>query len=354
MPAVQTQRIVLHGQTRNKLRRAARRCKDADTRTRYRIVLMAAEGHSGAAIARGQGCCDSTVSRTLERFELYGEAGLVDRREDNGQTKADEAYAQTVLWILASTPPAFGHRRPTWTRRLLVETAKAYTGVTVSVTTMGRLLKRHKVRRGRPKPTAPTCPWGERARKIRVAAIRSLIDSLPPSEAAAWEDEADVDLNPRIGLDWMAAGTQRQVPTPGKNVKRYFAAALDATTDKLVWVKGERKNSRLFIDLLEKLLAAYADKAVVHVVLDNYTIHSSKQTRLWLAEHGQKLRLHFLPPYCPDDNRIERKVWREMHANVTVNHRCPTIEQLTAEVVYYLMKHNRTAAKGVRELRTAI
>ena len=351
---MQTRRIVLHGQTRNKLRRAARRCKDADTRTRYRIVLLAAEGQSGAAIARGQGCCASTVSRTLARFERYGEAGLIDRREDNGRAKADEAYAQTVLWILESTPPAFGHRRPTWTRRLLVETARAYTGVTVSLTTMGRLLKRHQVRRGRPKPTSPGCPWGERARKTRVAAIHALIDGLPPTEAAVWEDEADVDLNPRIGFDWMLPGTQREVPTPGKNVKRYFAAAMDAASDRLVWVKGQRKNSRLFIDLLKKLLRAYASKRVVHVILDNYAVHSSKQTRLWLAEHGRRLRLHFLPPYCPDDNRIERKLWREMHANVTVNHRCPTIEQLTDEVVYYLMKHNRTAANGVRELGTAI
>jgi len=223
------------------------------------------------------------------------------------------------------------------------------------VTTMGRLLKRLKVRRGRPKPTAP-CPWTESARKLRVAAIHALIDALPANEAAVWEDEADVDLNPRIGFDWMLPGTQRTVPTPGKNVKRYFAAAMDAATDRAVWVKAERKNSRLFIDLLKKLLAtpAYADKAAIHVVLDNYCIHSSKQTRLWLAEHGHKFRLHFLPPYCPDDNRIERKLWREMHANVTVNHRCRTIGELVAEVVYYLMSHNRKVEMRVRELRPAI
>jgi len=355
MPAMQTRRIVLHGQTRSKLHRVAKRCKDADTRTRYRIVLLAAEAWSGKRIVKALGCSAATVSRTLDRWELYGEAGLIDRREDNGQAKADDLYAQTVAWILESTPREFFHRRPTWTRRLLVETAKAYTGVTISVTTMGRLLKKLKVRRGRPKPTA-RCPWGESARRTRVAAIHVLIDSLPPTEAAVWEDEADVDLNPRIGFDYMLPGTQRTVPTPGKNVKRYFAAAMDAKTDRILWVKGERKNSRLFIDLLKKLMVtpAYADKAVIHVVLDNYTIHSSKQTRLWLSEFGGKFRLHFLPPYCPDDNRIERKLWREMHANVTVNHRCSTIEELMSEVVYYLKKHNRTAQMQVRESRPAI
>jgi transposase len=353
MPEMDTRRIVLHGRTREKLQRSARKCKDAGTRIRYRIVLLAAEEWSGRRIAKALGCSGSTVSRTLDRWEQYGQAGLIDRREDNGQTKADDWYAQTVRWILESSPREFFHRRPTWTLPLLIETGAAYTGVRVSPTTMSRLLKRLKVRRGRPKPDAP-CPWSKIARKKRVAAIHALIDTLPADHAAVWEDEADIDLNPRIGLDWMLPGTQRRVRTPGKNVKRYLAGAMDAQTDKVMWVKGVRKNSRLFIDLLKKLLATYADKKVIHVILDNYTIHASRQTRLWLSEFGQKFKLHFLPPYCPDDNRIERKVWREMHANVTVNHRCGDIEELMAEVVYYLMSHNRKAQLGVRELRRAI
>ena len=44
-----------------------------------------------------------------------------------------------------------------------------------------------------------------------------------------------------------------------------------------------------------------------------------------------------------------------MHANVTVNHRRETIEALCDDVVWYLMKHNRAAAKSdVRESRRAI
>ncbi len=348
-----TRRIVLHPRTRAKLQTKARRCRDADTRVRYLIVLRVDRGHSGKRIARELGCCCATVSRTINRYETLGEAGLIDRREDNGQAKADELYGRTVAWILDGSPQDYFHRRPTWTRRLLVETARTYTGVTVSRTTMGRLLKRLKVRRGRPKPAA-SCPWSETARKKRVAMIHGLIDTLPREQACVWEDEADIDLNPRIGFDWMLPGTQRVVMTPGKNVKRYLAGAMDAKSDRAIWVKGERKTSRLFIDLLKKLLIEYADKAVIHVVLDNFIIHSSRQTKLWLAEFGQKFRLHFLPPYCPDDNRIERKLWRETHANVTVNHRCETIEELMNDVVHYLKSHNRKMRLGVRELRTAI
>ena len=354
MPAMRTRRIVLHPRTREKLRRVARRCREADTRTRYLVVLRAGGGRSGKRIGKALSCSPSTVSRTLDRWEAYGEAGLLDRREDNGRAKADEAYVATVRWILAGAPQDFLRRRPTWTRALLAETARLYTGVTVSKTTMGRVLAKLKARRGRAKPLAP-CPWSKARKERRMALIRALVDTLPADEACVWEDEADVDLNPRIGADWTLPGEQRTVMTPGKNVKRYFAAAMDAGTERLVWVRGEKKNSRLFIDLLKKLLREYAEKKVIHVILDNYCAHSSRQTRAWLQERGQKLRLHFLPPYSPDDNRIERKVWREVHANVTTNHRCTTIEWLCEEVVWYLMKHNRRARElCVRQSRTAI
>jgi transposase len=52
--------------------------------------------------------------------------------------------------------------------------------------------------------------------------------------------------------------------------------------------------------------------------------------------------LHFLPPYCPDDNKIER-VWLDLHANVTRNHRCRSMEELMAQVASFLRAYNRRA-----------
>jgi transposase len=51
--------------------------------------------------------------------------------------------------------------------------------------------------------------------------------------------------------------------------------------------------------------------------------------------------MHFLPPYCPTDNRIER-VWLDLHANVTRNHTQPTIELLLETVHGYLTARNAT------------
>ena len=343
--------IELSRPQRHRLLRAARKSKDANLRTRHMIVIHSAAGKSQTGIAAMLGCSVSTVKRTRTRWRQFGEAGLIDRREDNSSpAKADEAYAMELLAVLELSPRQHGQRRPTWTQELLIKVMSQRGFQTISRTTMGRLLRRLGVRRGTPKPTV-RCPWSRRAKAARIRLIRKLIESLPANEAAVWEDELDVDLNPRIGSDWMLPGTQRQVLTPGKNVKRYVAGALDAVTDHLVWVSGMRKNSLLFIELLRKLLKVYAGKRVIHVILDNYAIHASRQTQAWLAEHGSRLRLHFLPPYCPDDNRIERRVWREVHANVTRNHDCKSIEGLMSEVVYHLMSRNRAAKK--RWLRCA-
>jgi transposase len=313
-------------------------------RTRYLIVLHADQAVPKAQIARVLGCSRQTVDRVINRYKALGDAGLMDRREDNGQRKADTSYASALKRILELSPSDFGYRRPTWTHRLLIDAAVEFTGIRISRRTMGRVLRQLGVRRGRPKPLAP-CPWPRKRRQAVISAMKTLIDTLPANEVAVWEDEADIDLNPRIGPDYMLPGRQRSVMTPGKNVKRYIAGAMDARTDRVTWVIGEKKTSALFIAMLAKLAKTYPEAKKIHVICDNYTIHDSRQTRAWLAEHGKRFVLHFLPPYCPDDNRIERKIWREMHANVTVNHRHPTIQRLMEAVIWWLMDHNRKRIK---------
>jgi len=348
------QRIVLRGRQRQSLLTWARRCPGAALRTRIMIVIHSADGKSQIDIAHALGCSPSTVYRTRRRWREAGRDGLIDRREGNGPTKADDLYADTLLWVLGAAPPDHGHRRPTWTQALLIETVRRYTGVRVSVSTMSRLLNRLGVRRGMPKPTVG-CPWTKAAKRRRLAMLRELVASLPADEAAVWEDEVDIDLNPKVGPDWMLPATQRRVVTPGQNRKAYLAGAMDARTNRLLWVKGVRKNSDLFLALLAKLLKVYSDRRRVHVILDNYCIHSSRRTRDGLAAHGERLRLHFLPPYCPDDNRIERCVWRELHANVTRNHTCADLDELVGEAELYLRRRDRAARKQMRsELRKAI
>jgi transposase len=335
--------VTLSRQVKRRFRRVIQKSQDARLRARYLIVLHSAEGYSRRAIARLLLCSPATVDRVRHRYHEEGEGGLIDRRGDSGAAKVTDDYVLELLRVVRGSPREYGYRRPTWTQELLVRVLAERTGIVVAVSTMCRLLRRLRIRRGMPKPIVG-CPWPARARQRRIRLIRRLIETLPPEEVALYEDEIDIHLNPKIGPDYMLPGQQKMVLTPGKNVKHYLAGALDAQTERVIWVDGERKCSALFIRLLRKLDRVYAAKKVIHLILDNYVIHTSKITQRAIEQFDGRLVLHFLPPYCPDDNKIERGVWRNLHANVTRNHKCRTMTELMTEVRYYLANVNRVAA----------
>ena len=317
-----------------------RTCRDAKLKTRYLIVVNLVAGRSADETAQALEVDHSTVYRVARRFRQCGEAGLVDRREENGTRKLDEFYLATLHEVVKSSPQGHGWRRPTWTRELLVLTLLRKTGVKIHVATMSVALRRIGARRGRPKATV-ACPWSKRAKDKRLREIERLVKHLRHDEVAVYEDEIDIHLNPKIGLDWMVRGQQKEVVTPGKNEKRYLAGAQDTRTGEVVWVEGEQKTSFLFIRLLWNLVQHYSHARRVHVILDNYAIHATEQVRLSLASRvGRRIRLHFLPPYCPDENAIER-CWQDLHANVTRNHTCAEMSQLMRQVHHYLSQRNR-------------
>ena len=104
-------------------------------------------------------------------------------------------------------------------------------------------------------------------------------------------------------------------------------------------------NCWLFMDMLKKLTVVYAKARLIHVILDNYKIHSANIIAIALAHFASRVRLHFLPPYCPDYNSIER-VWQDLHANVTRNHQCCGMTELMREVRYHLRKRNRKTLRA--------
>lgn len=336
----------IHGSFKDKLCRHLRRCCDARLRTHYIIIVGLLNGHPARHMATILQIHRTTVYRVAQRFREHGEVGLFDRREDNGQLKLDEAYLDALYRAVMEQPPAYGWRRPTWTRELLVKTLVDQTGVRIHVATMSRALRQIGARRGRPRPVV-RCPWTPTAKTRRLNQIRRLLDTLPANEVALYGDEVDVHLNPKIGWDWMLPGLQKQVLTPGQNEKRYLAGALDARTRLLYWVEGKRKDSALFVALLTKLLDRHSEMRVIHVIVDNYRIHTSNITTCAVEQWGGRIVLHFLPPYCPNENRIER-VWEDLHANVTRNHRCPNMLQLMSAVRYELHRRNARIARRLR------
>jgi transposase len=216
---------------------------------------------------------------------------------------------------------------------------------------MGRVLARIGARLGSPKPIV-LCPWRRDARERRLAEIRALEERASAEEPVFYEDEVDIHLNPKIGRDWMLRGHQRRIVTPGKNEKFYLAGALDVRTGRLVTTGAARKDAALFCELLRLLASRYRRARRIHLVVDNYGIHKARLTERTLAALGGRVVLHFLPPYCPDANRIER-VWQDLHANVTRNHRCKTMVHLLDNARHYVNAYIWRRATGVKAIVNA-
>ena len=320
-----------------RLQRTVRKTREAGLRIRSLIILHAAAGKSSGEIAEAISYDPSAVLKVIHRFLAEGEDGMRDHRADNGQPKVDEALRAALCAVVARSPQDYGWARPTWAQELLARQLTAMTRVRVSETTVGRMLADLGIRWGMARPTV-ACPWAPRAQRRRLRAIARRLATLPAGEEAFYEDEVDIHLNPRIGRDWMLPGTQKTVLTPGQNQKHYLAGALNTRTGQVLWVGNGRKNSYLFLLLLQRLREAFPRARKLHVVLDNYGIHSSRLVQRALTEEfGGRIMLHFLPPYSPDHNRIER-LWRELHANVTRNHRCRTLPELLRRVEAFLRR----------------
>lgn len=309
--------VVLSRPVRRRLQKLDRKTRDADVRVRCRVLLKVGQGMSRHAAAAQVGCVPSTAWRIVDRFMALGEASLLDGRSDNGGRKIDEDVRQRIREILLRRPTDFAFSRETWTLELLARVIAEETGIQLSPGHLWRVLRQMRVRWGRPKPVVG-CPWKAERRKRRIGDLRRLARRSTDEEPVVYADEVDIHLNPRIGPDWMLPGTQRIVVTPGKNEKRYIAGAYDPKAQRMVYVEGDRKASWLFLNLMRALQAAYPLARKIHVILDNYVIHKSAMAVAALRGMA-RIALHFLPPYCPDENKIERQ-WQDLHANVTRNH----------------------------------
>lgn len=299
---------------------------------RCRIILLLDKKLSVGQIASMVDCVRSTVYTTLYRFEDEGLHAFADKRLCPEPRKATAQVRAKLLSYLDKVPKDFGWRRSTWTLELLARQLEEDTSVRLSPSHLRKVLAQEKCRRGRPRP----------ALRIPVKGRRNILENIAHLEQAATQDEefvyldeADVDLNPRIGLTYMKKGQQTLVLTPGQNVKYYLAGALNPRTGTVLYSHGPRKDSQLFIDLLHVLARSYRRARVINVVLDNYIIHKSQKTHKALDGFGGRIRLHFLPPYSPEHNPIER-LWKQLHDNVTRNHRHPNMPSLWKDITTFM------------------
>jgi transposase len=294
-------------------------------RLRAHILLLLHERVTWNLIATLLFTSPSTIARWKQRFETQGLAAITEEQRGRPRRLSWKWLAIIVLWVTTKTPRDFGFLRSRWSCATLVLVLVEKHDLQVSVETVRRWLHQKCFVWRRPRPVlGPKDP----AYAYQLGKLRRLLQDLPADETAVFQDEVDVNLNPKIGSMWMRRGEQAEVVTPGNNEKRYLAGSLHWRTGKLfVSDPGTNRNAKLFVAHLHDLRQHLRRYRCIHVICDNAKFHDCRLVQAFLKRWGHRIQIHFLPKYSPQTNPIER-VWWHLHEELTRNHRCRSMNEL--------------------------
>ncbi len=116
---------------------------DAETRTRYQMIVLAQSGHTAPHIARLVLRSEDTVERVLNRF-LMGGLDAVPRRSAPGRERTvTPAWEAELLRVIELDPHEVGQETANWTTELLAAYLGRQSGVMVSLETVRVYLHAH-------------------------------------------------------------------------------------------------------------------------------------------------------------------------------------------------------------------
>jgi len=325
--------ITLTAAERAELLDHLRHAPQPELRLRAHIVLLLADGHSWSLLVSVLYCSTRTIARWKRRFEQGRVAGLLDRPRGT-PVRLGQQWVQTLVqWVTEQTPRAFGFFRSRWCCALLALLLQRRHRLSVSRETVRRRLHGAGLVWRRPRPVLRR---QDPEREAILQDLRRLLLELPADETVVFEDEVDVNLNPKIGSMWMRRGQQAEVVTPGDNEKCYLAGSLHWRTGKLITTQGPKRDGKLFVAHLHDLRRRLRRYRKIHVICDNASFHDNCWD-VWefVHRHGDRVVLHFLPKYAPECNPIER-VWWHLHQEITRNHTCKSLAELVELVMGWL------------------
>jgi len=340
-----TRSVTLDARQRQALLDRYRKDHDPEARFRAHILLLLDDGHTWATVCTLLFSSSRTIDRWVKRFRTEGVEGLSGHKTGRPFRFAAEWINVVVGWVKSQAPRDFGFLRSRWCCEAIAFVMLRDHQVEVSRETVRRWLHRGGLVYRRPRPVlGPT----DEQREAKLAVLRKLLAELPDDETAVFQDEVDLNTNPKIGSTWMVRGEQAKVETPGNNEKRYISGSIPWRTGQVFSTEGRPKQGRdtaLFLAHRDDLRGRLRRYKKIHVICDNAKCHSSEAVAIYLWEHRDRIDLHFLPSYSPDCNPIER-VWWNLHDQITRNHQCKSLEELLDLTFTWLSGRNPFKVEG--------
>lgn len=122
--------------------------------------------------------------------------------------------------------------------------------------------------------------------------------------------------NAEAHYGWIKRGERKNLPTNTGRQRLNISGAVDLIKAKFIFRQDQRLNALSTVEFLKQIETAYPLLEKVHLFCDNAGYYKGDAEKEYLK--SSKIQLHFLPPYSPNLNPIER-IWKFLKDRVIYN-----------------------------------
>lgn len=285
------------------LERRARQTRDVHERLHLCVVLARSEGMSPESIAQAHRISVQSVYRYLSEYETelntkHNERGGSTSKLNELQTKELHDHLQKTTYLHA---------------REVCKYVKAKYRINYSLSRMIFWLKGQEfVYKPPMKVPGRLSPDKQ---DVFIEAYKTLKVSIPTKEEIYFMDAVNPQFQSKSVCGWIKRGEIKTIPTTSEQYRVHFVGALNLVEMKILTQEYETVNAESVIDFFKNLdKTTKANK--IHVICDNGPSNKNKKLREYLKT--SKIQIHYLPPYSPNLNPIER-LWKILREKKTYN-----------------------------------
>jgi transposase len=295
------------------------------TRRANALVLLDG-GWSCQEVAAALLMDDDTIRGWHKLFEQRGIEGLTSFDMGGSAGFLSTAQEDALKAYVGATLPRSTRQVGAWIEQEFGLVYESRSGLIALLHRLG--LEYHK-------PNVIPKKLDEDKQKAFIENYEKLLNSLGDDEAVLFADAVHPTHAARPAGCWAPKQEKLAIEQTSGRDRINIHGAIDLVTGQTRMIDVVTVDAVSTIRLLESIEALYPLLALIHVFLDNARYHHARLVQEWLARPGCRIKLHFIPSYCPHLNPIER-LWGLMHRNVTHNKCYATCAQFADATLSFL------------------
>lgn len=134
----------------------------------------------------------------------------------------------------------------------------------------------------------------------------------------------------KVTYGWIKMGTNKPIATTASRTRMNLMGALNLETMQIIIGSYETIDSATMVTYFDRLKSAYPKAPKIHLILDRGPYNISLVTREAAKKRG--IALHYLPPYSPNLNPIER-LWKVINEHVRNNRFFESAKEFRREIM---------------------